>query len=52
LQSLPGVGSDRAKKLLEHFRTVRSCFSASPAELLEVEGIGPKTAEAIEQVIN
>jgi DNA excision repair protein ERCC-4 len=52
LQSLPGVGADRAKKLLEHFRTVRACFTASPTQLSEVEGIGSKTAAAIDQVIN
>jgi DNA excision repair protein ERCC-4 len=52
LQILPGVGADRAKKLLEHFKTVRACFTASPIELSEVEGIGSKTAEAIDQVIN
>jgi DNA excision repair protein ERCC-4 len=52
LQSLPGVGPDRAKRLLERFRTVRACFGASTAQLIEVEGIGAKTAAAIEQVIN
>ena len=52
LQSLPGVGSDRAKRLLEHFGTVRACFDASKTELLKVEGIGLKIAEAIDQVLN
>jgi DNA excision repair protein ERCC-4 len=52
LQSLPGVGADRAKKLLERFKTVRACFTASPTELSEVEGIGSKTAAAIDQVVN
>jgi ERCC4-type nuclease len=52
LQGLPRVGPDRAKRLLQRFKTVRACFSASKAELLEVEGIGPKTAAAIDQVIN
>jgi DNA excision repair protein ERCC-4 len=52
LQSLPGIGSDRAKRLLESFKTVRACFCATPAELVEVEGIGPKTAAAIDKVIN
>jgi DNA excision repair protein ERCC-4 len=52
LQSLPGIGSDRAKRLLESFKTVRACFCATPAELIEVEGIGPKTAAAIDKVIN
>jgi DNA excision repair protein ERCC-4 len=52
LQGLPGVGPDRAKGLLERFKTVRACFSASTTELMEVEGIGHKTAAAIERVIN
>jgi DNA excision repair protein ERCC-4 len=52
LQSLPGVGADRAKKLLERFGTVRACFTASPTELSEVSGIGSKTAATIDQVIN
>jgi len=52
LQGLPGVGPDRAEGLLERFKTVRACLSASTAELMEVEGIGPKTAEAIDHVIN
>jgi DNA excision repair protein ERCC-4 len=52
LQSLPGIGTDRAKKLLERFGTVRACIGATPAELSEVEGIGSKTAAAIDQVIN
>ena len=51
LQSLPGIGPDRARCLLEYFKTLRACFSASTEELMEVEGIGPKTAEAIAQVI-
>jgi len=52
LQTLPGIGPDRAKRLLEGFGTVRACFGATTAELMEVEGIGPKTAAAIDQVIN
>jgi len=52
LQSLPGIGPDRAARLLERFGTVRACFGASKGELSNVEGIGPKTAAAIDQVIN
>jgi len=52
LQGLPGIGRDRAKGLLERFKTVRACFSAPAVELMEVEGIGPKTAAAIDHVIN
>src|SRR6516164_10772196 len=42
LQGLPGVGPDRAKGLLQRFKTVRACFSASTTDLMEVYGIGPK----------
>jgi DNA excision repair protein ERCC-4 len=52
LQSLPGVGPDRAKRLLERFGTVRACFDASAEELQKVAGIGQKTAAAIEQAIS
>jgi DNA excision repair protein ERCC-4 len=52
LQSLPGIGPYRAKRLLERFKTVRACFCAVPAEIAKVEGIGSKTAEAIDEVIN
>ena len=52
LQSLPGVGPDRAKHLLERFGTLRACFAASKAELMEVEGIGPKRAAAIDHLVN
>jgi DNA excision repair protein ERCC-4 len=52
LQSLPGVGPDRAKRLLERFGTVRACFGASTEEIMDVEGIGSKTAASIERVIN
>jgi DNA excision repair protein ERCC-4 len=52
LRSLPGIGPDRAKSLLERFKTVRACFNATATELMEIEDIGPKTAAVIDQVIN
>jgi DNA excision repair protein ERCC-4 len=52
LQGLPGIGADRAKRLLERFGTVRACFDAAKSELMKVDGIGPKTAAAIDQAIN
>jgi DNA excision repair protein ERCC-4 len=51
LQALPGIGPDRARRLLGCFKTVRACFDASATELMKVEGIGPKTAAAIVEVI-
>jgi DNA excision repair protein ERCC-4 len=52
LQSLPGIGSDRAEKMLECFGTLRAFFNASKEQLLEVEGIGPKTATVIHNLVN
>jgi ERCC4-type nuclease len=51
LQSLPGVGSDRAKRLLDHFGNVQACFTASADDLCRVPGIGLKTAAAIRNVV-
>jgi hypothetical protein len=44
--------SHSAARLLECFGTVRACFGASKVELSNVEGIGPKTAAAIDQIVN
>jgi DNA excision repair protein ERCC-4 len=51
LQSLPGVGPDRARGLLNHFGNVRTCLLATIDELREVPGVGQKTAEAIQEII-
>jgi ERCC4-type nuclease len=51
LQSLPGVGPDRARNLLEHFGGVRSCLLATIDQLTSVPGIGHKTAETIQEVV-
>jgi ERCC4-type nuclease len=51
LAALPGVGADRAKRLLDHFGNIQTCLTASLAELQEVPSIGPKTAEAIRDLI-
>lgn len=51
LQSLPGVGRERAERLLAYFGTVQRCFAASAQELCQVEGIGAKTAEEIRRVV-
>jgi DNA excision repair protein ERCC-4 len=47
LQTLPGVGGERARLLLDHFGSVRACFEAQMDELQKIDGIGPKTAQAI-----
>ena len=47
LQTLPGVGGERARLLLDHFGSVRACFEAQMDELQKIDGIGPRTAQAI-----
>lgn len=52
LQSLPGIGPDRAVRLLDHFGSVEKVVAATGSDLVEVEGIGPKTSEAIRQLLS
>ena len=47
LQGLPGVGSERAAGLLDHFGSVQAVAMASPEELNAVPGIGKKIAAKI-----
>ncbi|MGV3705117.1 MAG: DNA-processing protein DprA [Arcticibacter sp.] len=47
LTLIPGVGVVTSRLLIEHFRDAPGIFNASRRDLLQVPGIGPKTAEAI-----
>ncbi|GAB7037396.1 MULTISPECIES: excinuclease ABC subunit UvrC [Catenuloplanes] len=47
LDDVPGLGEVRRKALLRQFGSVKKLAAASPAEIAEVPGIGPRTAEAI-----
>ena len=47
LASCPGIGPGRAELLLEHFGSLARVFSATPAELQRVRGIGEKTARGL-----
>ena len=51
LQGLPGVGPERARRLLERFGTVEDVFTAPADALASVPGIGKATAEAIRWAI-
>ena len=51
LQTLPGVGGQRAATLLDHFGSIRACLEAPVEELQQIDGIGPKTAEAIRETL-
>ena len=44
LQSLPGIGSERAVALLDRFGSVEAALTAQAEELRQTEGIGEKTA--------
>ncbi|NOZ82367.1 MAG: DEAD/DEAH box helicase [Euryarchaeota archaeon] len=49
---LPGVNTVLARRLLEHFGSVAGVFAASEEELMQVQGIGEKTAGEIRRVID
>jgi len=51
LQGLPGVGPERARRLLERFGTIEDVFTAPADALASVPGIGKATAEAIRWAI-
>ncbi|MEM2816617.1 MAG: helix-hairpin-helix domain-containing protein [Candidatus Bathyarchaeia archaeon] len=52
VQSLPGVGPERAEALLKRFGSVRRVFQASKPELLSVKGLGEKTVKRIMEFLD
>ncbi len=52
IESLPGIGPVHAKRLLEHFGSVKAVLEADEKKLQEVEGIGKKTAKNIREVVD
>lgn len=51
LQGLPGVGPERARRLLAHFGSVRAVMAADRSELAAVPGIGARIARRIEWAV-
>lgn len=47
LDEIPGLGHHRQKQLLGHFRSVDYIRQATPTQLAEVAGIGPRLAQEI-----
>jgi len=47
LSMLPGISEVRAERLLNHFGSIQKVVNASISELMQVEGIGEKTAKRI-----
>jgi Fanconi anemia group M protein len=52
LSMLPGIGPMLAKRLLEHFGSIRKVMNASEEELREVDKIGKKKAAILYALIN
>jgi DNA excision repair protein ERCC-4 len=52
LQGLPGIGLDRAGRLLDKFGSVEAVISASSVELQEVHGIGKGIADKIKRAVS
>jgi excinuclease ABC subunit C len=47
LDEIPGLGHHRQKQLLAHFRSIDYLRLATPEQLAEVSGIGPRLAAQI-----
>jgi DNA excision repair protein ERCC-4 len=52
LQGLPGVGPERAGRLLDTFGSVEAVISASSSELQSVYGIGKTVADRIKWAVS
>jgi DNA excision repair protein ERCC-4 len=52
LQGLPGVGPERADRLLDRFGSVEAAISASSSELQTVDGIGKSIADKIKWAVS
>ncbi len=51
LQGLPGIGLQKAGRLLEKFGSVEAVMTASAEDLMTVDGIGPKLAQSIRWIL-
>jgi len=51
LEGFPGIGVDRAERLLMKFGSLHAIFSASTDTILETPGIGKKTVEGMLEIL-
>ncbi|ADC73243.1 ERCC4 domain protein (plasmid) [Thioalkalivibrio sp. K90mix] len=51
LEGLPGMSGSLAKRLAAHYDTIGQICNATDAELLSIEGIGPKRLEGMRKVL-
>jgi excinuclease ABC subunit C len=52
LDNVPGLGETRRKALLRHFGSLKKLAAATPEEIIEVPGIGRRTAETLLASLN
>jgi DNA excision repair protein ERCC-4 len=52
LQGLPGIGLEKAIRLLDHFGSVEAVMRAGAADLEQVDGIGEKLAGSIRWILS
>lgn len=52
MEGFPNIGEKTAHDLLSHFTTIKNVVNASVDQLMEVKGIGKKTAEKIYEIVN
>jgi excinuclease ABC subunit C len=52
LDEIPGLGHNRQQQLLAHFRSIDYIRLATPAQIAEVSGIGPRLAQEIYDYFN
>jgi excinuclease ABC subunit C len=52
LDGIAGVGPVTKRALVKHFGTVKAIRAASVEQLCEVEGVGPKLAQAIHAALS
>jgi excinuclease ABC subunit C len=52
LDNIPGLGETRRKALLRHFGSLKKIAAATPEEIIEVPGIGRRTAETLLAALN
>lgn len=52
LDGIPGLGAGRRTALVTHFGSVANLKSATVAEIAEVKGVGPATAQAVRDALD
>lgn len=52
LQGLPGIGTVYSENLLKKFETLANVFNAQPKDLMEVPGIGKRTASRLFEIMH